>query len=718
MMTAETATWRDSAVLDDLFMNLAEGHPGAIAALLNVLRTAPPEPLVAWPAETAAAWRAGLDLALESLDRSQLRPCCDLFLALCDIGYDSPLFRDLVSGMVRQTRPDYLDPAGLLTALGLREPAVSTTAIASRWRLFEVLRPGVLCYHPPHGLGTVEAVDSLANDIRVRQNRLYQMSLKVALTQATLVRPASWLLGLIKGEAGARQRLRPDDFFARAVEGLVAPQAPDAELLKAILVPVALSAEQFAALRKPAAPATATATATAEAAPEATAETTAGTRTWDQARGITEMAGLIAATETLQDQGADTANVAAILRTDARRGTHVNDWVATLALLQQAFGSAPWFTAVLQELGPEAVCWNDPAIFVDQSDRLPGRLVSHWFEATATARGPAYLAQACMGLPLRLWTHAERIVGQRAGAENPTLFLDTAVHEITRGTPSADTLVWAYRQGGDTARLLANPPLLFKTLQRPVRGSFIKSRKDLHKLVMDDQAFQRLVMRDGDPEGVVSLVRCVRHSPLLDAGERQSLLVKIVRVFPEAIALVEDRRAQVTRKPIGKITSIRSFQRHRRELEDIVSRRIPANAQAIAHARSYGDLRENAEYKAAKDEQALLRARREELENALHEVRATDFADVTAPECVVPGCAVTLRYPDGRQETCQVLGLWDSIPERRMVSYDTPFGRALIGARSGDTITLPGGDSVTLTAVAPLDGTQRAWLCDTRPDAE
>lgn len=705
-MNADSATWCDAGTLDDLFVSLAEGQSSAVPRLLSILRTVPREPLSQWPAEAAAAWRDGLELAIEALDRSQLRPYTELLLAICDIGFDTPAFRDVLAGMVRQTCADYPDPAGLLSALGVRDDLVPTSAVAARWRVFELVRPGVLCYHPPHGLGCIESVDALANEVRVRQARLFHLPLALLLTQATLIRPASWLSCLIKGEEGAREKLRPEQFREHAREGMVSAAPVGEDALKAILVPVALSAEQFADLVRQ-----------ADARPAGEEpEAAAAVRTWDQARGVTEMVGLIAAAKALEDTHADTANVAAILRAGAERESTANDFTEAVAMLGQAFSGRPWWSDVLQELAPRAVCWNHVNVFVEQTDRLAGRLVSPWLEATAAARGAAYLAQACMELPLRLWTYVERIVAERSG--DPRLLLNTVVREVGRGTASADVLLWLYRAGGDESRLLANPPLLFKTLQRPVRGAFIKARKDLYKLLMDDQDFQRLVMRGGDPDGVTSLVRCVKHAPLLDAGERQSLLVKIVRVFPEAIALVEDRRTQPARKPVGRVTSIRSFQLRHRELEHIVNQRIPANARAIAHARSYGDLRENAEYKAAKDEQTFLRARRAELEAALHEVRATDFADASAPECVVPGSTATVRYGDGRTETFHVLGLWDSLPEKRMISYDTPVGRLLLGARVGDSLTMPGGDTVTLSALSPIDEAMRAWLGDHNPSED
>jgi transcription elongation GreA/GreB family factor len=704
-MNAAPLAWH-AAALDDLFVALAERDATAVPRLLDVLRTVPPEPLGEWPPAAAEPWRNGIELALECLDRTALLPFRELLLAFCGIGFDSPGFRDLLATLFRQLAPDYLDPAGLLAALGVRHSDVRTRTIVGRWQVFSVLRPGVLCFHPAHGLGAVEAVDAMANQVRLRCHRLVDLPLDIVLGQMVFVQPSSWLQDVIKGVLPASQAVTADQARERAFDGLVSAAPVSAETLRAILVPAVLSVEELTRLlHGPVVPVPARQPQPMSG--QAPAQAPSQSRAWHQARGITEMVGLLAGADTLDDSAVDLANVAAILRAGSERESTARDFAETVSRLQEAFGNGPWLGSILTELAPRALCWNQREIFATEADRIPGRLVTPWFEATATAKGATFLAESTMGLPLRLWSYAERVVAERSGA--PALFLDTVVREVARGTPSADVLLWIYRNGGEARQLLASPPLLFRILQRPVRGAYIKSRKELHKLLMDDQDFQRLVMRNGDPDAVLGLVQTVRHTPLLDAGERQSLLVKIVRVFPDAKGLVEERRAPA-RKAIGKITSVRSFELRRRELEQITQKEIPANARALAHARGYGDLRENAEFKAAKERQAYLSARRSELEDDLHEVRATDFGDVVAETTVVPGCTATLRYADERREQFHVLGLWDSLPEKRHLSYDTPVGRILLGAKIGDTLEMPSGESVQLEAISPLSAELLAWL--------
>ena len=116
---------------------------------------------------------------------------------------------------------------------------------------------------------------------------------------------------------------------------------------------------------------------------------------------------------------------------------------------------------------------------------------------------------------------------------------------------------------------------------------------------------------------------------------------------------------------------------------------IPANAKEIAIARSYGDLRENFEYKAAKDQQAVLNSRRDKMVAELTQVRPSDFADVPK-DTVAAGTAVTLERDGGARETYYVLGEWDNDESLRILSSATRLAKALIGHKAGDEVAVPG----------------------------
>jgi transcription elongation GreA/GreB family factor len=379
-----------------------------------------------------------------------------------------------------------------------------------------------------------------------------------------------------------------------------------------------------------------------------------------------------------------------------------------VAQLWRLAPNAPWLAEMICGLGDRAVGWQRQDLFVRLTDHLAGKLVPPWFAATATAVGMDRFVELGVELPLRLWTALERQVIETDGA--PERLVGEVLTRVEEAQTSADMLLWLWKSERPERDGMAVPVLVFRTLARPVRGSFIKAAKELRKLLNDSPDFQRFMMHGGDPDAVTELVRCIRQLPLLDTGEQQSLLVKIVRLYPEAKPLVEQRRTVVTRRPVDKVTSVRSFELRRRELHQIVSVKVPANSRAIAHARGYGDLRENAEYKAAKDEQRYLNARRRELERGLNEVRSMDFGLISVADRIVPGCSVVMAYPDGRREEFHVLGLWDSIPDRRMISYDTPLGRLLLGRQVGESVAVPSGQEAKVAGIRGLSQDLLVWL--------
>src|SRR5207245_9739441 len=108
------------------------------------------------------------------------------------------------------------------------------------------------------------------------------------------------------------------------------------------------------------------------------------------------------------------------------------------------------------------------------------------------------------------------------------------------------------------------------------------------------------------------------------------------------------------------LVSWESLERRKNEYAELVQKAIPANSKEIAIARSYGDLRENHEYKAAKEMQKILMRRKSELESQLVRARGTDFVnpktDVVSIGTTVPLTDLSSKHP----EPLSVLGAEDS----------------------------------------------------------
>jgi transcription elongation factor GreA len=134
--------------------------------------------------------------------------------------------------------------------------------------------------------------------------------------------------------------------------------------------------------------------------------------------------------------------------------------------------------------------------------------------------------------------------------------------------------------------------------------------------------------------------------------------------------------------------------RLREELEHLKSVKRPAVINAIAEARAHGDLKENAEYHAAREQQGFIEGRIQQLEYALSHAQLIDVATLNAGDKVVFGATVVLAAEDSDEEvTYSIVGDLESDIKQGMISISSPIARALIGKHEGDSITIdaPGG---------------------------
>ena len=129
----------------------------------------------------------------------------------------------------------------------------------------------------------------------------------------------------------------------------------------------------------------------------------------------------------------------------------------------------------------------------------------------------------------------------------------------------------------------------------------------------------------------------------------------------------------------------------RRELEDLRGPRRAELAKRLRTAIQHGDLTENADYTAAKEEQAFLEGHVLELETLLKEATIVDAQ--TSNEMVGVGNTVVVSRDGGAPETFQLVGVKEADPRSGKISNESPIGRALMGKRVGETLTAqtPGG---------------------------
>jgi len=132
----------------------------------------------------------------------------------------------------------------------------------------------------------------------------------------------------------------------------------------------------------------------------------------------------------------------------------------------------------------------------------------------------------------------------------------------------------------------------------------------------------------------------------------------------------------------------------REELTDLKSNQRPTVIQAIAEARAHGDLKENAEYHAARDQQSFIEGRIKDVEGKLSNAQVIDVTALEPSSKVVFGATVTLMDLNSDEEiTYQIVGDDESDLKANRISFSSPVAKALIGKLEGDDVDVktPGG---------------------------
>jgi len=134
--------------------------------------------------------------------------------------------------------------------------------------------------------------------------------------------------------------------------------------------------------------------------------------------------------------------------------------------------------------------------------------------------------------------------------------------------------------------------------------------------------------------------------------------------------------------------TVRGAELLREELQKLKSRDRPQIIQAIAEARAHGDLKENAEYHAAKEQQGFIEGRIKEIEGKLSHIQIIDVTTVDARGKVVFGATVELLDVQNETETTyRIVGEDEADIGAGLISYTSPIARALIGRDEGDEVS-------------------------------
>ena len=261
---------------------------------------------------------------------------------------------------------------------------------------------------------------------------------------------------------------------------------------------------------------------------------------------------------------------------------------------------------------------------------------------------------------------------------------ETLARLIGQHTASSELLLWFGRERSDTFADILGPEVFRAMLTAMERDQFNEKRSNrLRDFILEDQELLNELTATADIEVVKDLTRALQLSPVFDDMDKRSLLARLVKKHPAVQSLVSGEQ---TKQDSTIQVSWESLERRRLEYQELVQKKIPANSKEIAIARSYGDLRENHEYKSAKEMQKILMRRKEELEAQMMRARGTDFSNAKTDAVNIGTVVGATDLATNQHETFTILGAWDSDPDKGVISYLTPIGQALLNRKVGDEV--------------------------------
>ena len=190
-------------------------------------------------------------------------------------------------------------------------------------------------------------------------------------------------------------------------------------------------------------------------------------------------------------------------------------------------------------------------------------------------------------------------------------------------------------------------------------------------------------MFSNDEDTVKRMYTLIDDVEELDSSYKAHLRNKILEKYPDFKFHVTEEKSTA---PKGMLVTSAKLEEKKALLEDLQTVQIPQNAAEIDEARAKGDLKENAEYKAAKEHQHYLNTQVAKLSSELN--RAVIFDPTTITTAIVSFATVVTLHnnKENKDEKYTILGPWESDPDKGIISYMAPFGNAIMDAKVGENL--------------------------------
>jgi transcription elongation GreA/GreB family factor len=278
---------------------------------------------------------------------------------------------------------------------------------------------------------------------------------------------------------------------------------------------------------------------------------------------------------------------------------------------------------------------------------------------------------------------------------------------ILHRTLSSETLVWIIRERAGISSDVFGPELSRALLSAIERDHFDDENRKANRindvLVSDRELIADLITGVELPQ-VRNFARQLLLTPAVDEMGKRSLLARFIKIYPEIETLIHEGQKDEKEEEAALIVSWKSLEAKKQSYDHLINVEIPKNIEDISIARSYGDLRENFEFKSAKEYSVVLQRRKFEMERDLQRAQGTNFEDATTDKVTVGTRVTLLDLASGQQEEFSILGVWDTDVPNHIISYLSVTGAAILNKTVGEEVDLPTEDGhvtrrVRITAI-------------------
>lgn len=701
---AETTITKE--MLSKLISNAMEPNDEiAVRDLLDALDKIDPEVLKGAAEEfdkLCEAWEEGVT---QSEDKANI---CVRLAELSVLS--TPACRASLHAAVRKLLPPYLASGSVIKAIGAKDENVSVHDAALRLRKLQHLRSTAIVYQSEtHQWGKIHGIDNVTGTIAIASlagGSVSSVPIANAIFSLHFFNTTPEMMNLLyPGKTNCRPSAEYRKIFKMNSLSEIYDQRIH-DILQRLMIPAIMTQEAFETWWL--------------------AETIAAAKTavrpfWE-ARSVLELYTLL---KPIMEKGDVQISEEAALRLQklfehlhremqAKDISMLTECIAALA----SANTPEILKAMYLPLRGKAAFWpaevspNMPLAALEQWGRLAMKPLTGFVKATSLLYTPEEMAQMGALLPLKCISVVF--------ATLPQDIVQSTI--LAQKMPSCDLILWIFKNKTSLpSRISSEIDMAHCIAALSIEGlpkEWSAAQRELRKSVFDKADFQKYVIENADGD-IPSIIGALQRYRKFQPGERQSIMVKLSRQSKEVQEYLESgagskmmgASGEKTVKEEPPVTSIASQKRLADELQDLITRQIPANAAAVALARSYGDLRENAEYDAAKADRRRLHGRRSELERILGFLQPTDFKNIEIKGHAVIGSIVTLSA-DGNDQDYYLLGAYDGNPDKRYVSYQAGIGKALLHKQIGETVELPGSGKFTIKDVRPLPEDLRKELAN------